>query len=232
MATARKLGFTRVLLQTNGMRLAYAAYVDALVGAGVTDVSMNLKSHLAHQHDTLSGGESHALALTALENLRGREVRVAADVLLTRTTSPELEATVAFLAARCVRRFVLWLLSAADVTTPEVLAEIPRFGELVPHLVRARKAARRLGVELVSLHTPPCTLPPEIRDVFLPAASLGLTVVGPDGRSFPLETSSFEGGAFLPGCEVCLARSGVRRSEGRLLPRRSTGTRSWCRCAL
>jgi MoaA/NifB/PqqE/SkfB family radical SAM enzyme len=208
VATARKLGFERVLVQTNGMRLAYPAYAEALLRAGVTDLSLNIKSHLAHQHDALSGGESHALVVRALENLSGRDVRLAADVLLTRTTSPELEATVGFFAARGVRRFVLWLLSAADVATTDVRAEVPRFKDLVPHLLRAREAARRLDVELVSLHTPPCTLPGAIRDVVVSAASLGLTVVGPDGREFPLEVSSFEGGAFLPGCDACSARVG------------------------
>src|ERR1700722_10509233 len=124
VATARKLGFERVLVQTNGMRLAYPAYAEALLRAGVTDLSLNIKSHLAHQHDALSGGESHALVVRALENLSGRDVRLAADVLLTRTTSPELEATVGFFAARGVRRFVLWLLSAADVATTDVRAEV------------------------------------------------------------------------------------------------------------
>jgi organic radical activating enzyme len=234
VATAKRLGFARILVQTNGMRLAYPAYADALLRAGVTDLGFNIKSHLAHQHDALSGGDAHALVLRALENLQGKDVRIAADVLLTRSTSPELAATVSFFAARGVKRFVLWLLSAADIRTAEVLAEVPRFGDLVPHLLGARDAARRLGVELVSLHTPPCTLPSELLDMFAPAASLGLTVVGPDGRAFALETSSFEGGAYLPGCDACVARVGcggpradylALHGEGELVPLRTPTSR-------
>jgi MoaA/NifB/PqqE/SkfB family radical SAM enzyme len=207
VATARQLGYTRVLLQTNGMRLAYPAYTDALLDAGVTDLRFNVKSHDATKHNTLSGGEAHALLLRALENVSGRGIRLGADVLLTRTTAPDLSATVRFFAARGIERFVLWLLSAADMNTADVVSEVPRIADIAPHLAHARDAARALGVELASLHTPPCTLPKETRDVFLPASSLALTVVNPDGRAFPLESSSFEGGAYVPACGTCSARA-------------------------
>jgi MoaA/NifB/PqqE/SkfB family radical SAM enzyme len=215
VATAKHLGYARVLVQTNGMRLAYPAYTEALIRAGVTDVSFNVKSHDPGQHDRLSGSSCHTLLLQALENAHvRREVRLAADVLLTRTTTPELEATVKFFAARGVTRFVLWLLSAADVGTPEVRAEVPRLAETAPYIARAHEVAQSLGVELVSLHTPPCTLLSGSREVFLPASSLALTVVNPDGRAFPLESSSFEGGAYVSACEGCAARFPAREPCG------------------
>jgi hypothetical protein len=205
--TARRLGYTRVLVQTNGVRLAYPAYTEALCSAGVTDLSFNVKSHDAARHDELSGGRSHAFVLQALDHVRGRGVRLAADVLLTKKTAPDLETTVRFFTGRGVERFVLWLLSAADVSTPDVVAEVPLLSDLSGPITRARDAARALGVELVSLHTPPCTLPIEIRDVFFPASLLELTVVNPDGRTFPLETSAFEGGSYAPVCGACSART-------------------------
>jgi MoaA/NifB/PqqE/SkfB family radical SAM enzyme len=210
VATAKRFGYERVLVQTNGMRLAYPAYADALVAAGVTHLSFNVKSHDAARHDALSGGEAHALLCRALELVRGRGVRLAADVLLTTTTAPELPRTLRFFAARGVERFVLWLLFAGDVATPEVRAEVPRLRDLASPLTLAREAARELGVELASLHTPPCTLPASVRDLFLPASSLALTVINPDGRAFPLETSPFEGGAPVPACATCSAHSVCR----------------------
>ena len=205
--TARGLGYEEVLLQTNGMRLAYPAYVDALLAAGVTDVSVNVKSHVAEVHDRLSGVDGcHALLVAALEALAARDARVSADVLVTKTTMVDLPETVRFFAARGVRRFVLWLLSAADSAAREVDDEVPRIADVVPHLTRAASVAKDLSVELVSLHTPPCTLPGELRSVFLPASSLALLVVGPDGRSFPLEESSFEGGAYVEACAACVER--------------------------
>jgi MoaA/NifB/PqqE/SkfB family radical SAM enzyme len=208
IATSRALGFSRVLLQTNGVRLAYAPFAAAVVRAGVTDVSLNVKSHRAEVHDRLSRVEgSHALLLAGLANLRTSPVRIAADILLTRATVPDLAATVTDFANRGVTRFTLWLLSAADSADPAVAAEVPSLTELADPIAEAAAAADRYGAELVSLHTPPCTLRRDHRDRYLPARSLRLVVVDPSGRSFPLENSPFEGGTFLEACGRCTSRS-------------------------
>jgi MoaA/NifB/PqqE/SkfB family radical SAM enzyme len=206
---AKTLGFVDVLLQTNGMRLAYADYRDAVLAAGVTEVRFNVKSHREQVHDRLSGAASHALLLSALAGLASGSARprVSADVLLTRSSLPDLPDLVPFYAERGVTRFVLWLLSAADSTESEVLHDVPTYREIVPRLTEAAKRAAALGVKMESLHTPPCVLPPDLRHLFAPASLLGLTVVGPDGRGFALETSPFEGGAFLEGCASCRERA-------------------------
>jgi pyruvate-formate lyase-activating enzyme len=209
---ARELGYAPIALQTNGMRLSYADYRAAVVRAGVTEVRFNVKSHRAEVHDRLSGGECHALLLEALAGLAGTGVRIAADVLLTKATAADLPETISFFASRGVETLTLWLLSAADAAGEQsdehaaVTAEVPRIADVVPALTAARAEARRCGVELTSLHTPPCTLPGELRDLFRPSTALSLVVVGPDRRPFALESSPFEGGAFLEGCSRCTQR--------------------------
>jgi hypothetical protein len=167
-----------------------------------------VKSHREELHDRLSGSASHALLLAALAGFLASPtaVTLSADVLLTRSSLPDLPDLIPFYAERGITRFVLWLLSAADSTEEVVSDEVPTYTELVPVLAEATTRAAALAVGLESLHTPPCTLPPELRHLFAPAATLGLTVVGPDGQSFPLEASSFEGGAFLAGCASCRER--------------------------
>jgi MoaA/NifB/PqqE/SkfB family radical SAM enzyme len=204
---ARSLGYDEVLLQTNGMRLSYAAYREAVVAAGVTEIRFNVKSHRAEVHDRLSRAPCHALLLAALAGLAGMGPKVSADVLLTRSGLADLPQVIPFYAERGVSRFVLWLLSAADSTEAEVLDEVPTFTELQRPLAVAAKSAASLGVALESLHTPPCTLPADLRHLYLPSSELGLVVTDPTGRTFPLETSPFEGGAFLPSCSACAARS-------------------------
>jgi MoaA/NifB/PqqE/SkfB family radical SAM enzyme len=204
---ARELGYEDVLLQTNGMRLSYAAYRDAALAAGVTEIRVNVKSHRAEVHDGLSRDECHGLLVAALAGLSGKAVAVSADVLLTRSTLTDLPDLVPWFARRGVKRFFLWLLSASDATEPEVASQVPRFSEIVPALAAADAQAKGAGVEILSLHTPPCTLPPDLRHVFWPTSSLGLVVIGPDGRTFPVEASAFEGGAFLEGCARCRERT-------------------------
>lgn len=211
VAAARKLGFSRVLLQTNGVRLAYPDYAAALVRAGVTDFSFNVKSRDAAAHDAATRVPgSHALLVSGISNVAreavGRDVRLAADVLLARATVASLGPTVEWFAALGITRFTLWLLSAADSADPEVAREVPSFAELAGPVAAAAELAARVGVELVTLHTPPCTLRPEHRRHYLPAQKLRLLVVDPSGRSFPLESSPFEGGVFLEGCTSCTHR--------------------------
>lgn len=209
IAAARKLGFARVLVQTNGVRLAYPQYATALVSSGATDLSFNVKSHRAEVHDALGRSPgSHELLLKALANVSTLDVLLAADVLLSRSTLPDLATTIDAFAERGIRRFTLWLLSAADSDDAEVTREIPSFAELAAPVQAAFEVAARRGVELFTLHTPPCTLLPEHRAKYLPAAKLRLQVVDPSGRSFPLESSPFEGGRRIDECSRCSARRG------------------------
>jgi hypothetical protein len=87
-----------------------------------------------------------------------------------------------------------------------VVDEVPRIADLAVPLSAAVECAARHGVTLVSFHTPPCALPLELRAIFAPARELSLAVVGPDGRPFALEDSSFEGGAFTESCAGCAER--------------------------
>jgi MoaA/NifB/PqqE/SkfB family radical SAM enzyme len=202
------LGYREIVVQTNGLRLAYPAFAAALAGAGATGVRLNVKTHEAAEHDRLSGSDgAHALLEQALRSLEELPLSIAADVLLTRSTLASLPATVAWYASRGVRAFSLWLLSAADNPDPAVRAEVPRIGELVPLLAEAAAQARVAGAVLETLHTPPCSLPEALRPLWKPAASWGLVVVDPSGSPFALERSPFEGGEYLPGCAACSARA-------------------------
>jgi pyrroloquinoline quinone biosynthesis protein E len=206
---ARRLGYGEVLLQTNGLRLAYDRYAAALVEAGVGTVRLNLKSADAAVHDALCQRDgAHALVEQALGHLASRPVALLGDLLLTRATLPGLAATVRHYSARGVRGFSLWLLSAHDSPGPEVGAAVPALAEVAGPLAEAARVAAGVGVTIESLHTPPCALPEALRPLFRPPSSWGLTIVDASQRPFSLEGSAFEGGAFLPSCQACALRPG------------------------
>lgn len=206
---ARRTGYEEIVVQTNGLRLAYDSYARALVDAGVTEVRVNAKSARAAVHDALSRVEgAHDLLLRALANLaRCSGVRLAADVLLARSTVDHLGETISFFADRGARSFALWLLCAFDaVGDADTEREVPRIADCIAAVERAADIARARGVALASFHTPPCTLPPALRWVWSPAVDLAMTVVDPGGHSFALERSPFEGGARVEACDRCAAR--------------------------
>ncbi len=172
VSRARDLGYESIVVQTNGVRLSYAAYARALLGAGVTEVRVNAKSARAEVHDALSAVPgTHGLLVKALEHLASHGARVAADVLLTGSTAPHLDETLTFFADRGVKRFALWLLYAGDAAAgtdarqADVAREVPRIADVVPAIERAARVARERGLELLSFHTPPCTLPAGLRSL-------------------------------------------------------------------
>ncbi len=204
---ARALGYAEVHVQTNGVRLAYPGVARALVTAGVTHLRLNLKSHDAAIHDRATSVDgSHALLDEALTNLTGLTLELAGDVLLTTETTPGLAQTVSAYAARGVRAFSLWLLSAADSREPAVAAAVPSLTAVARALADAVEVADAAEVALESLHTPPCALPPALRSRFKPAGAWGLVVVDASARPFPLAASPFEGGAYTESCGRCAAR--------------------------
>jgi cyclic pyranopterin phosphate synthase len=182
----------------------------------VTEVAFSIKGASANTHDRYTRTPGcHALLLEAVERLRGTSLALEGDVLVYRGNVQELPAIVRDFHARGLARFRIWLLSAVDDASPDVVAEVPRISDVVPKLREAVEL--RLSEDpsfIVSLHTPPCTLPRELHGCRFFAPELDLLVENPGGHAFRLEESPIEGGHYLDGCGSCPERtrcSGIRR---------------------
>jgi cyclic pyranopterin phosphate synthase len=205
---ARRLGYARIRVQTNGLMLAYPEYLDRLVTAGLSEVNFSVKGANAELHDSLCGRKgAFTLLIQGIANARSRGLSLEADVLVCQSNLRHQAEIVRFFAAAGLQGFTWWILSTADSAATELRAEVPRFVDLVPELVAAIEAGREAGVKaLWSLHTPPCVLPAPCRVHLLPAAELDLLVVNPGGHAFMLQDSAMEKGAFLEGCAGCALR--------------------------
>ncbi|MBI5515106.1 MAG: radical SAM protein [Deltaproteobacteria bacterium] len=204
---ARKAGYDRVVLQTNAMLLAYPDAVTRLVDAGLTDVRVALKGHDASTHDRWTGTPgAFDLCVRALENLARTALPVEADVLVYASSMARLPELVRAFLPRGVRRFHLWLLTAAPDAPPEVTRELPRVRDLVPYLEAARAVEPSRPDLVTVLHTAPCTLPASLRGCLVRASDWGMLVANPGGYTFRLEDSPMEGGRYLPGCARCALR--------------------------
>ncbi len=207
---ARRLDYRRILLQTNGMRLAYPAFARQLFEAGVNTVSFSIKGATAATHDALAQTPGcHELMLRAFEACREHGVRIEADLLIYRRNTAELKAMVERYAELGAEHFKVWLFTAAagDTGGEDLKAEVPQIREVMPHLM----AAMDLGLGpregfITSLHTPPCTIPQGYEGCRFHAASLSLLVANPGGYQFMLEDSAIEGGVYLAGCAACALR--------------------------
>jgi MoaA/NifB/PqqE/SkfB family radical SAM enzyme len=205
------LGYTRLRLQTNGMRLSYPAYVARLARAGLTEAACSIKGWDARSHDAMTRRPgSWALLCRALENLQAARLRSEADVLLTSALLPHLPELVSLLAERGVRAVTFWLASLHGLQPDQQRLElVPALGELRASLRQAFSRADALGLAVTSLHTPPCSLAPGDHGRYLHAGRYRLLVVVPGAGEFMAEDSPMEGGSFPEElCDTCRVRPG------------------------
>ena len=210
VVAAKKLGYRTVKLQTNAMRLAYRDYVARLQRAGLDQVNVSIKSHVAPEHDRLTRTPGcHELMVQAIEHCRDLGLDLTGDVLVYRSTVEQLPELIDWYRQRGIARFNLWLLSkAAQGEESSVAAEVPRLSDVTAQIQRALASQSNPPPDLItSLHTPACTLPAGCEAARFFPRELDLLVLNPGGHSFRLEESPIEGGWFAPQCERCSLRN-------------------------
>jgi hypothetical protein len=158
VAAARASGADAVLLQTNGRRLAYSAYLGELVDAGLThvDVSLHGPEPAIHDYHTQIEG-SFKQTVRGLLNVQETPLEVALTTVVTRSNFRHLGAL-----GRLVRKLTVpsWNLSAArafGAAADDRSAIPPRLGMLPTQLVDAIRNSH--GVELTFSGLPPCVVP-------------------------------------------------------------------------
>ena len=208
---ARARGFGDVKLQSNGLMLAHAPNVDALIAAGVNRFHVSIHTHDAAAYDALVARDgSYPLMVAALEHLAARGVTLNADVILKRDTFAKLPDALAWLHARGVRAAHLWFVSLTDGNRDR-LDSMPRMTEVVPVMRRAFAWAREHAMDVRSLHVPRCLLGDDAPHALDPGAGR-VMVVTPEA-TFELRDSKLAGTVHVPACEGCAHRAicpGVR----------------------
>ena len=204
VARARQLGYQRVRLQTNALRLAYPAYAKKLVRAGAGEISVPVLGADAASYDAFTRRErSFELLAEGIRNATALGARVEGDVLMTAQSASHLAEMTERFAALGVSRFNFWLMSLHGLDAHQHAHRLPQIPALVPHLQRALERAEALGAGAATLHTPPCVLSPAHRRSYVHAGTWRLLVVTPGNEPFLAEESPMEGGVYLPGCAAC-----------------------------
>lgn len=135
---ARKRGYRRVRLQTNGAMLAYPELVRRLADAGLTDVRFSLKGPDAETHDRLSRVEgAFALLLRGIAHARSAGLSVDAEVLLYKSTTARLSEMVRTFFPLGIGQYRLVVMSS-DANDSDALAEVPLRNEIDAAIVAAR----------------------------------------------------------------------------------------------
>lgn len=213
LRAARKLGYERIKVQTNGMLFAYEGFAEKAVAAGLTEVNLLLKSLDRKVHDGLNRTpESHRLLHEGIERLRNvssdaAPIRFEGDILMTKRNYTELPELVDYYCDLGFVHFNIWLFSLVDQGKRDLQRLVPKLSKCLPYMLRAHDVARERGATLCSLNTPYCVIPPAHWDMQFDSSGMELLVVNPGNQAFMLETSSIEQGTYLPQCDDCAVRS-------------------------
>lgn len=199
--TAKRLGYRRIGIKSNGLRLCYPDYVEKLMRAGVREFSVPVWGHAPAVHDALAQTQgAFEMLEMGVKHIVDFGGGIEADVLLTTKSIPHLQELVGHFASIGVRRFQLWLfcLFGSNHTGAELLPTMTAAGRAIVETAAALKGRR---LRLSTTHIPACFLRPR-EDLYSNIADQRLTIVTPGG-SFPAEASPFEAGHQAAACAGC-----------------------------
>lgn len=225
IAEARRLGYTSVLLQTNGRRLAYGGYARDLAGAGLHGVDVSLagpKSAVHDYHVRVDGAFKQTGRGIAAARAAGLGVSVTS--VLTRSSYRHLEETVRLLARLGVDAIHLAAPRGEGEARAGFDRVVPPLSLAMPHLEAAAAAARSLGVPLLLGGLPLCVLPERLRPALIEHHVEGAG----EGRVFG---AACERCALRPACPGLDAAYAERFGEGELAARPDADPKALLRAA-
>lgn len=161
IAAARRLGFRRVGLQTNGRRLREEGYAAALCDAGLTDVHLSLHGLGPAIHDHHTGVEgSFAELAEGLAAARHAGLTTVVTTVLTRSNARSLTALAPWLAAQSVAAWAVAVPRTAGRLHAAFDRVFPRLAMAMPHALHALATAQQRRVTVFLRGAPLCVLGP------------------------------------------------------------------------
>lgn len=159
-------GARRVLVQTNGRRLAYPGYLGELVAAGVThfDVSLHGPTPAIHDFHTQVQG-SFLQTAKGLQNAVRERCTVGVTTVVTRSNFRHLPAIVDLLRRIGVRSWHVSTARPLGGARDDASAVVPRLGMIEASLDVALRRAVESRIDVVTSGIPPCIAPEVSRAV-------------------------------------------------------------------
>jgi MoaA/NifB/PqqE/SkfB family radical SAM enzyme len=145
---AKRMGYSRLLLQTNGRRLAYRSYASTLVESGLTHVEVSLHGALSAVHDYHTRvPKSFEHTLVGIGAARDCQVNVGVSTVITRSNFRQLVEVAGLLDRLKVRHWCLSVAQAIGGAARDFQRLIPHWGMIQPYLSDAIQIADDYGIQ-------------------------------------------------------------------------------------
>lgn len=161
IAAARSLGFARVGVQTNGVRLAEPGAVARLADAGLTDVHLSIHGAQPAVHDYHTGRPgSLVAALGTLAAARARSLDCVVVTVVTRSNFRVIGELPQLLSSRGASAWCASFPIARGRVEPAFDRIMPRLALAMPFVLHALQAAKSLALPSFIEGAPLCLLGP------------------------------------------------------------------------
>ncbi|MCG8553256.1 MAG: radical SAM protein, partial [Desulfobacterales bacterium] len=200
MGWLKQNGVPHITVQTNGLRLADPEYLGHLIRAGADKINISLPAYDEAALAGLTGVKgSLALIQRAIQDILGRGMDLALDILLTKTAVARLDDMVATLSAMGAGTFNFWFISIEDHIKPRRSRFVPKMSQASEALIRVFNKYEDLS--LLAYYIPFCFFPDHLANVWHPADENAF-VVTPE-KSFFLEQGRIDRGVKTKRCAGC-----------------------------
>jgi len=157
---ARKAGFEKIQVRTNGVRLSDLSFTRALLEAGVTTFHLNFPSHLAglSDHITQSKG-SYERRIKGIRNIirLGGGNKLCLLFVINSLNYATMEQYASFIAENFPGVLnVLFNMVCILGIVPETLSLVPHFPQIEPHLAAAARVCGNSGLKYMIDDVPLC----------------------------------------------------------------------------
>ena len=197
IALGKSVGFDFIRVQTNGIKLADAAFCAGLVKAGLTFCKFSFTTDREKDHDALTGAPgAFKKALAGLGHLRRLKIRVGTNILVNRRNYRRLPEIIKFFLERGITNFVV----IYPVYTGAMAANAGKLGvslpQCAPHFLRAVRTMEAAGLpgEILFLNTPPCFISGR-ESLAIGLDAFNTVVTDPDGKRTDLDAVQWAGQA-------------------------------------
>jgi len=207
IAFAKKIGFSYVRIQTNGIRTADFAYTKELVDAGLTFVKFSIHGHDHKTHDelTMIPGSFQA-NLDSIDHLKRLRVGMGINIVLNKVNYTHLEEFYElFLMKLQLSNFVI-IAPLYEGNMNNYVQEMGvRLSAIAPHVRKAFEMFTKIDFPKppLLLHFVPCALP-GYEQQMLGWSAFNTTVVSPSGKLRDLDETVMEHTIKTAECGKCV----------------------------
>lgn len=208
LALARKLGFERITLVTNGIRLGELAYTRSLKRSGLTHVRLSVHGPDAATHDKIVAiPGAFRKVLKAVEHLRELKIPFGMNFVLIKSNVRKLPA---FLEKFCLDKevsdVIVYFPHLSGMMAINADKDGLSYGDAVPWVRRGAKALGEAGrlESLLLANFPPCVIP-EMTERILDWSHRGegTDMTHPEGFTEDLDSMKEGQRRKIDACKAC-----------------------------